>query len=33
VIEAGYRAMAKKMHPDVGGPHAQMLELNRARTG
>jgi hypothetical protein len=30
VIDAGYRAMAKKLHPDVGGDHDAMLALGEA---
>jgi DnaJ-domain-containing protein 1 len=31
VIEAAYRALAKRYHPDVGGSEAAMKQLNRAR--
>lgn len=31
VIEARYRALAKKAHPDSGGSHDAMAELNRAK--
>ena len=27
IIQAGYLRMSKKLHPDVGGTHDQMLEL------
>lgn len=30
-IEAAYRAKAKECHPDAGGTHEQMSELNEAR--
>ena len=29
IIEAGYRSLAKKFHPDLGGRHDQMVSLNR----
>jgi hypothetical protein len=32
-IEAGYRVLARTMHPDCGGSHEQMVELNRAMSG
>lgn len=28
LVEAGYRALAKKKHPDVGGKTTDMVELN-----
>jgi hypothetical protein len=28
IIEAGYRALAMKLHPDAGGNHDDMVELN-----
>lgn len=31
-IEARYRTLAKKMHPDMGGSDEEMAELNEART-
>jgi hypothetical protein len=31
IIDAGYRAMAAKMHPDVGGSNEEMARLNNAR--
>lgn len=31
VIEAAYRALARKAHPDAGGTEAQMQRLNAAR--
>lgn len=30
IVEAGYRAMARRLHPDVGGTHEQMVALNAA---
>jgi hypothetical protein len=30
-IESAYRALARKAHPDAGGSHEAMSELNRAR--
>jgi hypothetical protein len=30
IIERGYKAAAKVYHPDAGGDHAAMLELNAA---
>jgi hypothetical protein len=30
-IDAAFRAMARKHHPDVGGSTAKMAEINRAR--
>lgn len=30
VIDAGYRAVSKKVHPDLGGSHDDMVALNRA---
>jgi hypothetical protein len=32
-IEAGYRTLARTMHPDSGGSHEQMVELNLAMSG
>src|SRR5688572_24752058 len=32
VIEAGFNAMAKKLHPDVGGSVEQMAKLNDLRS-
>lgn len=29
LVEAGYRALAKKFHPDLGGDLQKMQELNR----
>jgi hypothetical protein len=29
-VNAGYKALAKKRHPDAGGTHEGMAELNRA---
>ena len=31
MIEARFRILAKKVHPDAGGSHEAMAELNRAR--
>lgn len=31
MVEARYRVLAKKAHPDAGGSHEAMAELNRAR--
>lgn len=31
LIETAYRRLAKKAHPDAGGSHAAMAELNSAR--
>lgn len=31
LIEAGFRALAKKHHPDVGGTHQGMLQVGQAR--
>lgn len=31
VIEARYKELAKKCHPDAGGSQEAMAELNRAR--
>lgn len=31
VVQASYKALAKKAHPDIGGDEAQMEELNHAR--
>ena len=28
IVEAGYRALAAKRHPDRGGSHEDMVELN-----
>jgi hypothetical protein len=33
VIEAGYRALALKAHPDRGGHHEDMVELNATVEG
>lgn len=30
VVEAAYRALAKKYHPDTGGDHRRMVEINTA---
>jgi hypothetical protein len=30
LIQASYRALCLRIHPDVGGDHAQMVALNRA---
>lgn len=30
LIQAGYRALAKKYHPDVGGDTERMQQINRA---
>jgi hypothetical protein len=30
IVAAGYRALAKERHPDAGGSHESMAELNRA---
>jgi hypothetical protein len=30
LVEAGYRALARKRHPDHGGTHDDMLALNEA---
>jgi DnaJ-class molecular chaperone len=30
IVAAGYRALAKERHPDAGGTHERMAELNRA---
>jgi hypothetical protein len=32
IIDIGYKALAKEMHPDKGGSHEAMARLNRART-
>jgi hypothetical protein len=32
-IEGGYRTLARTMHPDCGGSHEQMVELNLAMSG
>ena len=29
VIDAGYRALTRKLHPDIGGSHEEMVLLNR----
>jgi hypothetical protein len=29
IINAGYRALSRKHHPDLGGSHEQMVSLNR----
>jgi hypothetical protein len=31
LIEAGYRILAREMHPDNGGSHEAMTRLNRVR--
>ena len=31
LIEAGFRVMATKLHPDRGGSHEKMVELNEVR--
>jgi hypothetical protein len=31
IIDAGYKTMSKKLHPDAGGFHGDMLALERAR--
>lgn len=31
VLNAGYRAMATKLHPDAGGTHEDMVRLNQLR--
>jgi hypothetical protein len=31
VIDAGYRSMAAKLHPDIGGSHDAMIRLNQVR--
>ena len=31
IVVAGYRALAKKLHPDVGGSAAEMAMLTEAR--
>lgn len=31
IIAAGYKSMARKYHPDVGGTHDQMLDLTATR--
>jgi len=31
IIERGYRAAAKELHPDLGGNHEGMVALNQAR--
>lgn len=30
IVDAGYRALAKKCHPDAGGTDEQMRDLNKA---
>jgi len=30
VVEAGYRSLSKKHHPDCGGEHQAMVNLNQA---
>ena len=30
MINAGYRALSRKHHPDAGGSHEKMVEVNRA---
>jgi hypothetical protein len=31
VIDAGFRSMATKLHPDAGGTHEDMVRLNQLR--
>ena len=31
IVGAGFRAMARTLHPDVGGDHGTMIELTQAR--
>jgi hypothetical protein len=31
IVQAGFRSLIKKYHPDVGGKHEQMVELTAAR--
>jgi hypothetical protein len=31
IVDAGYRALAKELHPDKGGSQEAMARLNRAR--
>jgi hypothetical protein len=31
IIDAGFRSMAKSLHPDLGGSHDDMIRLNDAR--
>jgi uncharacterized coiled-coil DUF342 family protein len=31
LIDAGYRAMAKTLHPDMGGSHEDMTRLSTVR--
>src|SRR5262249_168560 len=31
IIDAGYKALATKMHPDIGGSHEAMTRLNQTR--
>jgi Putative quorum-sensing-regulated virulence factor len=30
IVTAGFKTLAKKLHPDAGGNHEQMLALNNA---
>jgi hypothetical protein len=30
IVDAGCKAMARKLHPDVGGSHEEMTRLNMA---
>lgn len=31
IVGAGYRTLAKRLHPDAGGSHESMIALNAAR--
>lgn len=31
IIETGFRALSKRLHPDAGGDHDSMIALNEAR--
>ena len=31
IIDAGFRSLAKTLHPDMGGDHARMVDLAAAR--
>jgi hypothetical protein len=31
LVDIGYRALAKRLHPDLGGSAEDMVRLNRAR--
>jgi hypothetical protein len=31
IVTLGYRELAKKVHPDIGGDAEQMVTLNHAR--